>query len=61
MAASGRPKTHIPEEEWARMKDGIKFRKEDLDRLVMDYLVTEVRWTRISVESISNLLCLLFC
>ena len=52
MAASGRPKTHIPEEEWARMKDDIKFRKEDLDKLVMDYLVTEVRLTRIRVESL---------
>lgn len=39
---AARPKTHIPEEDWERMKNEIKFRKEDLDRLVMDFLVTEV-------------------
>jgi hypothetical protein len=35
-------KKTIPEEEWRRKLEEVEIRKSDLNRLVMDFLVTEV-------------------
>jgi len=35
-------KKTIPEEEWRRKLDEVEIKKSDLNRLIMDFLVTEV-------------------
>lgn len=50
--ASKKKTTYVNVDEWDRKLDAIKVRKEDMDRLVMNYLVTEVRYIFLSARNL---------
>jgi len=50
-------KKRISQEDWERRLKDVKIRKEDMNRVVMNFLVTEVNWWRERLVLCSPVLC----